>query len=281
MKTKIITFIAASLLIGGCSSKLDIEPETQAQTEVETQVESNTTVENDIVLDQNISQLESNTSLVMESFEDDTNTSLAETNTTTSVIIEEPEEILELKQSADTNRTFTKFEKTFVNHTAYNHYKRAIEYMYQADHTNAYSEAMSAKAIYENFETNEDINLPYIPGYIRENAATPKRIYYKIIEPHNYELKRLITKIKLLNPPIALVTYIQTSTYVDITVQNVGDTPLDNFLVEINYEKVKNFEKIIPNQVVTYRYNSSTKIDSLSFTEEYGFAPEPIEFIEE
>ena len=117
-----------------------------------------------------------------------------------------------------------------------------------------------------------------MPGYIRENAQTPRRIYYKIIEEQNYELTRLIRKIKLLNPPIPMIIFNQTSTYIDITVQNVGDTPLDKFAIEINYETVTTFDKIEPNETKKFRYNKVVPLEQITFKEEYGFAPVPIEF---
>lgn len=243
MKTQIISLMMFVLIANGCSSKNELEPN-------EVLVENNSSMENN-----------------------STEPMVIETNTTIEEVVSDV--------NTSSARTYSKFEKTFINHSAYNHYKRAIDFMYANDHKNAYNEAISAKDIYDNTKIGGDIQLPYIPGYVRENAQTPRRIYYKIVEDHNYELKRLIRKIKLLNPPIPLITYIQTSTYIDITVQNVGDIPLDKFVIEINYEKIKEFDKINPNQSLTYRYNSSSKIDSLSFTEEYGFAPEPIELIEE
>ncbi len=177
----------------------------------------------------------------------------------------------------DTTRKFSHFEKTFVYHVAYNHYKKAIKHMYAKEHKEAYDEAIKAKNIFLN-QKNNKIALPYMPGYVRENAQTPRRIYYKIIEEQNYELTRLIRKIKLLNPPIPMVILNQTSTYVDIQIQNLGDVPLDKFGIEINYEKIITFDKINPNETKTYRYNKTVQLEQLTFSEEYGFIPMPIEF---
>ena len=73
----------------------------------------------------------------------------------------------------------------------------------------------------------------------------------------------------------------KTSTYIEISIQNVGDLPFDNLEVEINFEKVTSFEKINPNETKTYRYNKSLFIEQISFNEEYGFAPKDIEFSNE
>jgi len=193
------------------------------------------------------------------------------------------------KDSADINvsvqkssqRELSDFEKQFVNHIAYNHYKKAIELLYKKEHKSAYEEASKAKEFFDNEMENENIVLPYIPGFIRESAQTPKRIYYKILIEKDYELKRLIRKIKLLNPPIPLIVLNQTSTYIDVIIKNVGDLPLDNFLVEVNFEEAARFEKINPNESKTYRYSNSVKIEDLSFKEDYGFAPSAIELSNE
>ena len=73
----------------------------------------------------------------------------------------------------------------------------------------------------------------------------------------------------------------KTSTYTDIKVTNIGDLPLDKFGIEINYEQVTTFDKIEPNETKTYRYNNSQPIEQITFSEEYGFNPEPIEFAQE
>ena len=177
-----------------------------------------------------------------------------------------------------TNRKLSKFEKTFIYHVAYNHYKKAIDFMFAKNHKAAYNEAMAAKAIYDNGAKAKDITLPYIPGYIRENAQTPVRIYYKIFQTKNYELHRLIRKIKLLNPPIPMVVFRQTSTFVDIEVQNFGDLPLDKFGIEVNFEKAVVFEKVNPGESKTFRYNKAVELENIRFTEEFGFAPKDIEF---
>ncbi len=186
---------------------------------------------------------------------------------------------VEVEESKE--RLYTKFEKTFTNHVAYNHYQKAIELMYEGDHKQAYNEAKAAKAVYDTDEANQKIILPYIPGYIRESAQTPRRTYYKIVIEELYELKRLIRKIKLLNPPIPLVILSKTSTYIDVTVQNVGDTPLDNFVVEVNFEEAATFANIKPNESKTVRYNNTEVLEQISFREDYGFAYKTIEFTEE
>lgn len=178
-------------------------------------------------------------------------------------------------------RKLSDFEKKFVNHIAYNHYKKAIKLLYEKEQISAYKEAYKAKEFFDNSLDNRDIVLPYMPGYLRESAQTPKRIYYKILVERDYELTRLIRKIKLLNPPIPLVVLNQTSTYIDITINNSGEVPLDNFVIEVNYEKVAEFDRVYPNQSQTYRYNQSVLIEEISFSEAYGFAPAAIELSNE
>ncbi len=183
----------------------------------------------------------------------------------------------------NTERTYTKFEKSFVNHIAYNHYKKAVDFMYEKNHTEAYDEAIKAKEVYDNSLNKDEqvINLPYVPGFVRESAQTPKRIYYKIMKEYEYEIQRLITKIKLLNPPIPFIILNKTSTYIDITIVNYGDTPLDKFEIDINYETVKVFDKINPKAKKTFRVNKAMEIEQISFKEAYGFAPKLIEFTQE
>jgi len=179
-------------------------------------------------------------------------------------------------------KTYTLFQKMFVNHIAYNFYKEAITLLYDGNYKEAYTKAIKAKDTYDNTNKKEQIiKLPYIPGFIRENAQAPRRLYYKIVKEQPYELKRLIRKIKLLSPPLAMVIIDKTSTYTDIKVTNIGDLPLDKFGIEINYEQVTTFDKIEPNETKTYRYNNSQPIEQITFSEEYGFNPEPIEFAQE
>jgi len=179
-------------------------------------------------------------------------------------------------------KTLSLFEKLFVNHLAYNHYKKAIKLMYEKKHKLAYKEAMIAKNMYDNSLKKEKIiDLPYIPGYIRQSAQAPRRVYYKILKKQVYEIDRLIRKIKLLNPPIASIVLNKTSTYIDISITNDGDLPFDNFIIEINYEKVASFDKIAPKETKTFRYYIDSNIEQISFKEEYGFAPAPIELTNE
>jgi len=242
MKTiQIIILTLTILIISGCSSKNQVE-----------KTDINTTTENNVSVNQ------------------DSNTTLNDINKTVEPKIQQKQKV------------YTLFEKTFVNHIAYNHYENAIKLMYQKKHKEAYAEAMKAKDVYDNIAKKEQtINLPYIPGYIRESAQTPRRTYYKIVKQKTYELKRLIRKIKLLDPPIPFVVLNQTSTYIDVTVTNFGDTPLDNLVVEINFEKAAVFDKINPKESKTVRFDKSMNIEQISFTEEYGFAPAQIDLTQE
>ena len=242
---KILILIVTILIATGCSSKNEITPsENNTTAETNSTLETNSTIENNSTIEQ-------------------------------SSIVNKDEEIIE-------GRTYSLFEKKFINHIAYNHYKNAIKLMYKKKHKEAYEEAIKAKKVYDNSLKEEQIiALPYIPGYVRESAQTPRRTFYKIVEEHIYELTRLIRKIKLLNPPIPFIVLNQTSTYIDITVENFGDTPLDNLAIEVNYEKAATFEKIYPFKSKTIRFHKTMKIEQISFTEDYGFAPSIIEFDQE
>ncbi len=267
-KIQIITLIIATLILGGCSSKKEnLTPQTQALLEdnaTQSQLTSLATIEDD------------NTTVAA-----DANTTTVEDTNTTQQVVEENNATVQNddKQVPQQNRTYTLFEKKFINHLAYNHYEKAIKLLYEKNNQEAYAEAMQAKEVYDNeLKEEKTIELPYIPGYIRQSAQTPKRIYYKIVKKHIYELKRLIRKIKLLNPPIPFVVINKTSTYIEVSVKNYGDTPLDNLVVEINYEQVAVFAKINPGDTKTVRYNKTMDISQISFSEDYGFAPSPIEF---
>ena len=247
-KIQFIILILSVLIISGCSSKNEVAKD-----------DLNTTQEIDSGgLDAVVANSENNTTVNQE------------LNATKELVLKD-------------GKTYTQFEKTFINHIAYNHYKNAMKYMFDKKHKEAYEEAMKAKKVYDNSlnEKAQIIDLPYVPGYVRESAQTPRRTYYKIVKKHVYELKRLIRKIKLLNPPIPFVVLNQTSTYIDITVKNFGDTPLDNLIVEVNYEKAASFDKIYPNKSKTVRFNKTMNLEQISFSEEYGFAPALIEFSQE
>lgn len=228
----------------------------EADAVVTDEVEENTEVVSD-------SQESNETTQTQESVTEENNVSLEET--TTSV-------------SDEDKRKLSKFEKTFIYHVAYNHYKDAVKLLFEKDHKEAYRHAMAAKAIYDNEAKGKEIVLPYIPGYIRESAQTPRRIYYKIFQTQNYELHRLVRKIKLLNPPIPMVVLKQTSTFVDIEVQNFGDLPLDKFSIEVNYEDATTFDKVNPGETKVYRYHRAVELENIRFGEEFGFAPKEITF---
>ncbi len=184
----------------------------------------------------------------------------------------------ELVESQDINlSTYQRsdFEKSFVYHSAYLFYSKGIEELYSGNYKNAYDYAMRARAIYEN-DKADYIPLPYMPSYVRESAYTPKRIYYKMINYKQYELNRLITKIKLLSPPIPTVVFNRTSTYIDVTIRNFGDLPLDRFEVFLNDEKIALYEKILPHEEKIVRVESAPKLYEISFKEKYGFAPNSI-----
>ena len=228
----------------------------------------------------NIDAIDTNLTKVVDLNTTDTNTAVVDTNVsdTNTTSIAKVEVVPTPTKSKE--KYISQFEKSFINHIAYNKYKKAIKFMYDKKHKEAYKLAAEAKELYKDNKENV-IDLPYIPGYIRENAHTPRRIYYKIIKQQEYEINRLIRKIKLLNPPIPMIVFNKTSTYIDITITNVGDTPFDKLAIEINYEPVVVFDKIEPNETKTYRYNSSVQIETISFKEEYGFAPNSIEFEQE
>lgn len=167
------------------------------------------------------------------------------------------------------------FEKLFVNHSAYRYYQDSIKSLYINDYKTAYSLAMKAKEIIDNTEDQDQfIALPYMPSYMRETAYSPKRVYYKIVEYKPYNLKRLITKAKLISPPIASVVINRTSTYMALTIKNYGDLPLDEFKVLINDEVVGSFDKILPNEEKYVRVEKAPTLYELAFKEKYGFAPD-------
>ena len=173
--------------------------------------------------------------------------------------------------------SLSKFEKTFVNHTAYIAYQNGIKALYEGNYKDAYAYAMDAKKIYYIEDAKAYmIPLPYMPSYIRESSYTPKRIYYKMLKHKPYELKRLIIKTKLLSPPITSVIVKRTSTYIDIIIRNYGDLPLDNFELLLNNESVAKYRKILPNEEKVYRYESAPQLHEIAFKEEYGFAPNSI-----
>lgn len=178
----------------------------------------------------------------------------------------------------DVKETMSEFEKLFINHTAYIYYSTSIKELYTANYKNAYENAMKAKAIYDNTdeESSQIIALPYMPSYIRESGFTAKRIYYKVIKANTYELRRLITKIKLISPPIATVVLKKTSTYIDVIIKNYGDLPLDGFEVLLNDEPIAKYDKILPNEEKVTRLEASPSLYEISFKEKYGFAPNSI-----
>ncbi|SFV75279.1 hypothetical protein MNB_SM-3-7 [hydrothermal vent metagenome] len=174
----------------------------------------------------------------------------------------------------------TQFQKLFVNHIAYRDYQKAIDEMYKKEYKKAYSYAMHAKSIYPQNKRSL-IALAYMPSYLRESAYEPKKIYYKIVIYKQYELDRLVTKIKLLSPPIPSVIVKRTSTYMDIIIRNYGDLPLDEFALVIDGKKVITYNKILPNEEKVYRYESAPIMHEIGFNERYGFAPKSIVINEE
>ena len=115
-----------------------------------------------------------------------------------------------------------------------------------------------------------------MPSFLRETAYAAKKIYYKTVVHKEYELNRLITKIKLLSPPIPAVVIKRTSTYIDIIVRNYGDLPLDNFEIILDSQSVVKYTKILPSQEKVYRYEKAPMLHEIAFKEEYGFAPKSI-----
>ena len=191
---------------------------------------------------------------------------------------EEDYTIEDADESEDKNTSISEFEKLFVHHSAYIYYNKAIDAMFQADYKTAYDYAMKAKEIYDNTDINDSqlIALPYMPSYIRESGYTPKRIYYKMLKAKPYELKRAITKIKLISPPIASVVIKRTSTSIEVIIKNYGDLPLDEFELLLNDEKLVSYEKILPNEQKVFRLDAAPQLYELSFKEKYGFAPKSI-----
>ena len=187
----------------------------------------------------------------------------------------------------DSNNTqalvITPFESLFVNHMAYLYYNKGIQALYKGDYKTAYNFAMKAQAITDNTEQEKDLTiaLPYLPNYVRESAYAPKRIYYKIIKYKPYELKRLITKTKLISPPIATISLNRTSTYISMHIKNFGDLPLDNFEVLLNDKLIAKYDKILVGEDKIIRINKAPILYEISFKEKYGFAPQNITLSED
>lgn len=178
------------------------------------------------------------------------------------------------KEAYTQEASMSSFEKLFVNHSAYIYYEDSIKSLYKNDYKQAYSLAMKAKDIIDNTqEMDQFIALPYMPSYMRETSFSPKRVYYKIVEYKPYHLKRLITKAKLISPPIASVVISRTSTSLGLKVKNYGDLPLDEFEVLVNDAVIASFDKILPNEEKYIRVESAPTLYELSFKEKYGFAP--------
>lgn len=195
-------------------------------------------------------------------------------------------EILDIVEDANTTENnstevvfeLSEFEKLFVNHSAHIYYSKAVKDLYESNYKSAYDNAMKAQVIYDNTnnEVEQIIPLPYMPSFMRESAYTAKRIYYKMVKPKPYELKRLVTKAKLISPPIATVALKKTSTYIDVIIKNYGDLPLDGFEVLLNDEPIAKYEKILPNEEKVTRLEASPSLYEISFKEKYGFAPNSI-----
>jgi hypothetical protein len=181
----------------------------------------------------------------------------------------------------DSNKTLSSFESKFVNHIAYRHYDKAVNLLYKKQYTKAYNEAISAKLLFNNEDKKEKlISLPYMSSYLRESGFAPKTMYYKIIENKPYQLKRLLTKIKLLSPPIPMIILKKTSTNIIVEVSNQGDLPLDEFDILINDTKVHRFDKINVNKMKSIKIDFNGIIEKITFKEAYGFAPKSIQIVE-
>ena len=198
----------------------------------------------------------------------DDNSSLQDNNSTIALLAE-PKKLSE-------------FEKLFVNHIAYNYYKKAITALYSDNYKSAYENAMRAKDIVDNTELNTStIALPFMPSYVRETAYSPKRTYYKIVKEKEYKLKRLVVKAKLMSPPIASLVIHRTSTTTDIILRNHGDLPFDDFKVLVNDKQIALYEKLLPNEEKIIKINRAPKLYEVSFKEKYGFAPKSFMITEE
>ena len=184
----------------------------------------------------------------------------------------------DLNETMEISKDMSEFEKLFVNHSAYNYYLKGIEELQVLNYKDAYENAMKAKAIIDNTsKANEQvIALPYMPAYVRESSYTPKKIYYKMVKSKPYELKRLITKAKLISPPVASVVLKRTSTYIEVITRNYGDLPLDEFELLVNDESIVKYDKILPNEQQTTRISAAPSLFEISFKEKYGFAPNSI-----
>ena len=222
---------------------------------------------------------------------EDSNSSLADINTTmldanvtytedlnNTAMDENTTSVIE----SDGSKRLSEFEKLFVNHIAYNYYKAGVTALYEDNYKSAYENAMNAKDIVDNTELNTTtIALPFMPSFVRESSYAPKRTYYKIVKQKEYKLKRLVTKAKLISPPIASLVIHRTSTTIDIILRNHGDLPFDDFEVFVNDERIALYEKLLPNEEKTIKIEKAPKLYEVSFKEKYGFAPKSFMLTEE
>lgn len=160
---------------------------------------------------------------------------------------------------------------------AYTKYQEALS-AYESNNMDlAYALASEARGIRPQSEFGgTKLTIQGNATYLQEGPFHPDTKSYTIQGfKGNYELNKLFKKIKLKKSPIALVEIYETNDETIINIQNVGKLPLDDFRVFINGTQVASFDQIVAAGTKTAR-SSAVEMESVSFKEADGFAPQSI-----
>lgn len=161
------------------------------------------------------------------------------------------------------------------NQEAYSKYKQALD-AYESDEIDlAYRLAFEAKNIYVP-GSGTDITIRGQATFLQEGPFGPKFKSFTVNgDRKNYEIKKLLRKIKLKQPPIAIVEVYRTKDQRIVKVKNIGKLPLDDLIVSIDGEEVGTFEKI-ESQATEEITVSGGSMRTISFEEADGFMPKSI-----
>lgn len=175
---------------------------------------------------------------------------------------------------------FTDNKKADNSKPAYELYKDALALYADKEFDEAYEKASKARDLFEADGENPNITIEARPKYIHEGAFSPDKKQYEIKEYKNdYEVNRLIKKIKLLNPPMAFVKLSQTDESISVEVTNVGSMPLDNFTIKLDSKDFTIFPIIDKGESKHKVIYMKDKYTNISFSEEDGFAPTSISVV--